>query len=291
MTKQIKDLTEQTAPNASDVVAIDQASDDVTKKVKLSNIPIAAGQVTSGTMATARLGSGTADESTALHGDQTYKPIMPDSGWTIRSEAWTRTGNHTFTIVGDVTTTYRKGVKVRYKDGGNFEYGVIGASSYSAPNTTVTLITNTDFSMAAATITDTAISYIVNPEGFPDYFNYSPSWTADGVNPTLGNGTLAGVWRADGAMCRATVQLYIGSTSNIGESTYRISLPVNSITTVLNVGSSVLLDINTVAYYEGISLCSGANITFVVGTTIVQHNSPITFATGDYIWADVGYLF
>jgi hypothetical protein len=102
------------------------------------------------------------------------------AGWIPKTATWTRTGNHTFTVSGDVTATYRKGTKVRYKDGGSNEYGVIASSSYSAPNTTVTLITNSDYAMAAATITDTYLSYIDNPEGFPSYFTYASTVSGTG---------------------------------------------------------------------------------------------------------------
>jgi hypothetical protein len=98
------------------------------------------------------------------------------AGWIPKTETWTRTGNHTFTVSGDLTARYRKGTKVRYSDGGT-DYGVIASSSYSAPNTTVTLITNTDYTMAAATITDTYLSYIDNPEGFPAKFNFTSTVT------------------------------------------------------------------------------------------------------------------
>jgi hypothetical protein len=97
--------------------------------------------------------------------------IAGATGWIQDTATWTRTGNHTFTVAGDRTAEFRKGTKVRYKDGGAFEYGMVASSSYSAPNTTVNLIPNTDFAMAAGTITDTWVSYVENPEGFPHTFN------------------------------------------------------------------------------------------------------------------------
>jgi len=98
--------------------------------------------------------------------DTLYTAILttiPNNGWIAISATWTRTGNHTYTVTGDQTATYRKGAKVRYKDGGSYEYGVIASSVYSSV-TTITLLTNTDYAMAAATITDTYISYIQNPD-------------------------------------------------------------------------------------------------------------------------------
>jgi hypothetical protein len=105
-------------------------------------------------------------------------PLVGNDGWIPISVTWTRTGNHTFTVSGDVTASYRKGTKIRYKDGGSYEYGVIASSSHAAGTTTVTLITTTSYAMAAATITDKYLSYIENPEGFPHKFNYTPTVSA-----------------------------------------------------------------------------------------------------------------
>jgi len=101
-------------------------------------------------------------------------------GWGLRHETWTRTGNHTFTISGDFTTVFRKGAKVRYKDGGSYEYGTVASSSVAAGTTTVNLIVNSDYAMAAATITDRYVSYIDNPEGFPSYFAYASTVSGTG---------------------------------------------------------------------------------------------------------------
>ena len=109
------------------------------------------------------------------------------NGWNLVTETWTRTGNHTFTVAGDLTTKYRKGAKVRYKDGGAYEYGTVINSVYSSPNTTVTLLANTNYAMAAATITDTYISYIENPEGFPEWFNLTaPTFTVGEIDNGAG---------------------------------------------------------------------------------------------------------
>jgi len=118
--------------------------------------------------------------------DTLYEPVGGGgTGWQTVTETWTRTGNHTFTVVGDLTAKYGKGTKVRYKDGGAFEYGRVGSSSFSSPNTTINLIPNTDYAMAAATITDTAISYQENPQGDPGWFNWAPSPTGFSAVPTF----------------------------------------------------------------------------------------------------------
>ena len=168
----IYDATGKTPPIDADSLALsDSASSNLLKKLTWANLKA----------------------TLKAYFDPLYEPInttIPIDGWTLIAATWTRTGNHTFTVATDVTAIYRKGTKVRYKDGGADEYGVVASSSYGAPNTTVTLITNSDYAMAATTITDTYLSYIEKPEGFPSYFNYVPTITDTGaggwgVEPTL----------------------------------------------------------------------------------------------------------
>ena len=160
-----------------------------------------------------------------------YTPSSSGStdGWMSVSETWTRTGNYTFTVSGDLTAKYKKGTLVRYKDGGSYEYGIVASSSYGAPNTTVTLITNTDYAMAAVSITDTYISYEANPQGFPAYFNYTPTIGANaGVAPAIGNGTIVGKYKVVGTLVFVDIVITFGTTSTYGSggSFYTVTLPV-----------------------------------------------------------------
>jgi hypothetical protein len=150
-------------------------------------------------------------------------------GWYEVSETWTRTGNHTFTVSGDLTERYRKGTKVRYKDGGAYEYGVIGASSFGGGVTTVALITNTSYAMAAATITATAVSYMEAPVGFPSKFDYTPSY---GGSASMTYGTVTthfAWWSASG--CRALVCIQSeGTTGGTASNELTATLPIAATT-------------------------------------------------------------
>ena len=112
-----------------------------------------------------RVHSGT--ERLELPSGTTKFGTIKDSGWIPVSEDWTRTGNHTFLVPGDQSAIYRKGAKIRYKDGGSYEYGVLETPTVGG-NTTVNLTPNSTYAMAAATITDKYISYTENPEGWPN---------------------------------------------------------------------------------------------------------------------------
>ena len=68
---------------------------------------LAASKITSGTMATARLGSGTASSSTVLYGDQTYK-AEPSGAWTLidSTDITSATGDWTASSLSDTYRTY-----------------------------------------------------------------------------------------------------------------------------------------------------------------------------------------
>lgn len=158
------------------------------------------------------------------------------TGWIQRTETWTRTGNHTFTISGDHTLALRKGTKIRYKDGGSYEYGVVGSSSYGSPNTTVNLIPNTDYAMAAVTITDTYLSYVATPEGFPSAFNYLPTYAGSGVAGPPTMTTTSAKWSPIGQS-----SLFLGfdvqiTALNGATGTLLISIPVTGVGSSMGAG-------------------------------------------------------
>lgn len=108
------------------------------------------------------------------------------TGWfDVSDETWTRTGDHTFTVPTDLTDRYGPGTKIRYKQGGGFEYGVVESSSFGAGVTTVTLIDNSDYAAAAASFTEQAISYEESPQNFPSSFEYEDTVTGFSADPTI----------------------------------------------------------------------------------------------------------
>lgn len=178
--------------------------------------------------------------STSAHGftpkapNDTYKFLRGDAAWNYlpydewipAGETWTRTGDFTFTVTGDLTLKYRKGAKVRYKDGGAYEYGIILTSSYSNPSTTVTLFTNTDYAMASATITDNYISYTENPEEFPQWFNYTVTWTGFSADPT----NVVAMYRVTGGTVWGFIRGATAGTSGGGSATtLTATLPCTSL--------------------------------------------------------------
>lgn len=116
------------------------------------------------------LPSGTAYNTGGLPHSHLYIPI---DGWVEASETWNRTGNHAFNIGSNVTGTYGIGTKIRYDEGGGYEYGVVGISSLTGSVTFINLVSNTNYSMAGSPATK-HISRIEKPDGFPQQFDWTP---------------------------------------------------------------------------------------------------------------------
>jgi hypothetical protein len=177
-------------------------------------------------------------------------------GWTPVSETWTRTGNHTFTVSGDLTAKYKKKKKIRYRDGGGDEYGVVNSSSHSSGTTTVNLVPNSDYAMASATITDTYISSNDSPDGFPEEFNFS--LTLNNVNLT--GATILAKWRKDIGYLRVHVILSNASPVSGG---ITMTTPFNTASIIgfprVPVGIALYLDASPLGTTLGNVVMSAAN--------------------------------
>lgn len=110
------------------------------------------------------------------------------AGWDGWSEltTLTRVSDTTATLSGDWTDRLQKGDKLWWKSNGVSRYNYIIGVSYSAPNTTITITAgyvsaaNDSRFESGQTITEPRYSKVANPQGFPDWFNYTPTWSAGG---------------------------------------------------------------------------------------------------------------
>jgi hypothetical protein len=84
-----------------------------------------------------------------------------DSEWINYGDTPTRTGNTTFTVSGDLTSRYATGRRIRCADSGTI-YGTIVSSSYSAPNTTVTIHSDSGNLSASLSAVSLGSQYPIN---------------------------------------------------------------------------------------------------------------------------------
>ncbi len=73
--------------------------------------------------------------------------------WTLAAGSPTRVGNTSFTVTGNYTTLFKKGMIIFWKESGVSKFGMVSIpSTYGAPNTTITIIGDTMASIDAASL-------------------------------------------------------------------------------------------------------------------------------------------
>lgn len=143
-------------------------------------------------------------------------------GWQPADETWTYASASTFTVAGvDVTAKYPKGTKIKWTQT-SVKYGVVVNSAFST-NTTVTIAVNTDYTIADAAISANFYSYQVCPQGYPQWFAFTPNytWTNGPTTPTdVARYSVSG----------KTVSLWVkrtGTASGTPTTSCKFGLPVN----------------------------------------------------------------
>ncbi len=137
------------------------------------------------------------------------------SEWVASGITPTRTSNTTFTMTGDQTTVFHVGRRLQFTDSSTL-YGTISASTYSAPDTTVTVTMDSGSLSASLFAVAYGIVSYVNPSIVPNGVELIASGTASAASTldfiglsskyssfrlTLDNITLS----TDGVLCRLRV--------------------------------------------------------------------------------------
>ncbi len=215
-----------------------------------------------------------------------------ETGWTNSSISWVYTSPKTFRVTGDLTTTYRKGTRIGLIQSSTQKYFIVSSASYLDPNTSVTIIPTSDFTLTNNTISSSKYSHIEYPQGFPTFFNYTP--TGLGTNVTL-----AGRYSVNGFRCKVDFYANFTNTTTFSQMP---SLPISACATYLTSGCQ-LIDVAGVAgYYDSSALAgsptglyptvtaSGSVLGFYTANgTALSATVPITWAVGDRIVAHVDY--
>lgn len=167
---------------------------------------------------------GSSGQSLTTNGSGTlsFSTTGSTDGWTAESHTWTYASASTFTISGvDLTSVFTKGTKLKFTQT-TAKYAVVASSSFST-DTTVTIVVNTDYTIANAAISSPYYSYQSNPQGYPGWFTYSPTRTG-WTSPT---GSIQ--YCIEGGICSILSTEDFGGTSN-GTSWKTITLPITPAT-------------------------------------------------------------
>ena len=127
--------------------------------------------------------------------------------------------------------------------------------------------------------------------GISGWAAYTPTWTASGTAPAIGNGVYTASYCQLGKLVIARFKMTAGSTSTFGTGIYYWALPVTAQAAILGGAAGVILDSGTTFYTTSMVL---NNTTTVKGHmhnngTEVGQTNPMTWATGDWINAFLVY--
>jgi hypothetical protein len=142
-----------------------------------------------------------------------------NTGWNPANETWTYASAATFTVASDVRTKYQKGDKFKLTSNGTVLYGYILSVTYSAPNSTVTVVGNALTNFA---YTNNYFSKASTPQDFPHWFAWTDNLTWTTATPTLS--TDVARYAIVGNMCYPHV--YLVTLNGLGATALKISVPV-----------------------------------------------------------------
>ena len=148
----------------------------------------------------------------------------PYDGWVSAGETLTYASATTFTTASAALAgTLAVGDKIKLTQTTVKYFYVTGISG-----TTITITGGSDYTLANAAITLPYYSHETTPFGFPDYFNWTPTWASDGTQPAIVNGTYVANFAMHGKTVVARMKVTFGSSTTFGTGVYTWTLPVTS---------------------------------------------------------------
>lgn len=106
--------------------------------------------------------------------------INPD-GWLDPFEEWVYDSATTISVPDGATLRYSKGDKIKLTQGGVLKYFYI----VDVADDLLTILGGSDYTLLNADIEDNYYSHVASPVGFPQIFNWDPTYTGFSVDPEL----------------------------------------------------------------------------------------------------------
>jgi hypothetical protein len=160
-----------------------------------------------------------------VNGNAADSGISPN-GWMACNETWIYTSATTFTVSGNVSTKYQKGDKIIWTQNGSTLYSNIISVSYSAGTGLTTIIKHVGYistsgdcdllNTAIYIITNNAYSKWSTPQGFPDWFSWTPAFSCSGSMTISSISTHHALFKIEGSMLfiSCSITCTLGGTAN-----------------------------------------------------------------------------
>jgi hypothetical protein len=186
--------------------------------------------------------------------------ITGPDGWVADGNSPTFATATTFTAgASDLTAVYSPGTRIKLTQT-TPKFFVVAKSAFGAGTTTVTITGGTDYTLANAAITSPFYSYVVNPQGWPSWFNYTATVTGF-------TGAVTQSLRF--AVVGRTVWFNVINVSGTSNATgFTISLPITAVN-----NSAAAISVTS----AGVSQGAPGRLDIVVGTDATVCNVRLDF--------------
>lgn len=164
--------------------------------------------------------------------------IIPDSGGWLVGEAWTYVSATSFSVASDVTAKYAKGDKIKLTQTSVKYFYITNVSAFGAGITTITVNGGSDYTLANAAITSPFYSKTATPNGFPDWFNWTPTLTGYSSDPT----SVVNRFRISGREVQVAIRQAVNGTSNATTMSFSLPVTAATITNMVWKGMAGLVD-------------------------------------------------
>jgi hypothetical protein len=207
-------------------------------------------------------------------------------GWQLANESWTYASATTITVPSGAASKYAVGDKIKLTQTTVKYFYIV-----TVADTLLTVTGGSDYTLVNAAISLNYYSHGSSPIGFPQYFNFTPTY----VNLTVGAGTNTGRFSMQGRQVYVTYHWVFGSGAAVSTGA-GITAPVNIADIYASTGNPIIGHINVldsgVANYVGTMYRGSAtSASFVMQTasgTYLQDSQvtssvPVSWGTSDSI--------
>jgi hypothetical protein len=199
----------------------------------------------------------------------------------------------------EIAHLFPVGTKIKFQQSGQKYFYVLSAVE-SGGNTTLTVTGGSDYTVANAEITEFYYSHGL-AYGFPEWFNYSATWTAATTNPAFGNATRASRFSLNGRMCITEIMFTFGSTTTYGSGNWRIGLPIlpTAVSNLQAFGNMHGRDAGVNNYERFAMINYVDNVQYIQyfnqldqpnNSSVINSTTPFTWGSGDSISISISYL-
>jgi len=122
---------------------------------------------------------------------------------------------------------------------------------------------------------------------------YTPTWTASTTNPTLGDGSLTGIYKIHSRVCFYSAKIVVGSTTNTGSGTWYLSLPFEADGTYYSLfaGSAFGNNAGVLNYVFSVKIATSTTVEFVIDSgAYVGNAAPFAWGNADNLSMSIVYM-